>query len=88
MAGYIGIESMEILLLLEGLIPLFDGCFCFLELATLFSSGTATYSGVKTFKDRKGKPELMRPSVWPFVILVTLAVGFTVLLVVKYTRVR
>ena len=79
---------MEILLLLEGLIPLFDGCFCFLELATLFSNGTAAYSGVKTFKNRKDKLELKRPSVWPFVILVTVAIGFTVLLVVKYTRVR
>ncbi len=79
---------MEILALLEALVPLFDGCMCFLELATLFSSGTATYSGVKTFKNRKEKPELKRPSVWPFVILTTIAVGFTVLLVVKYTRVR
>ena len=79
---------MEILLLLEGLLPLFEGCMCFLELGTLFSSGTAAYSGVKTFKNRKAKPELKRPSVWPFVILVTLAIGLTVLLVVKYTLVR
>ena len=79
---------MEILLFLEALVPLFDGCVCFLELAALFSNGSAAYSGYKTFKPRKGEAALKKPSAWPFVILVTLAVGFTVLLIVKYTRAR
>lgn len=79
---------MEILLFLEALLPMFEGCMCFLEFATLFSNGSAAYSGYKTFKPRKGEVELKKQSIWPFVVIMTLAVGFTVLLVVKYMRVR
>ena len=87
---------MEFLAFLEVLLPMFDGCMCFLEMATLFIDGSAAYNGIKTFKNRKkiadkaahqhGGPPLHKPSWWPFVILLVVGLGFTALTVYKYTR--
>jgi hypothetical protein len=79
----------------EALVLLFDGCMCFLELATLFSGGTTAYTGVRTYKKRKAidakaaaQPgaALRKPSWWPFVLLLMIAVGFTALTLYKYSR--
>ncbi len=87
---------MEFFLFLELLVPMFDGCMCFLEMATLGFDASAAYNGVKTYKNRKkvaekaahqhGGAPLHKPSWWPFVVLLSVGLVFTALTVYKYTR--
>lgn len=83
--------------ILEALVVAFDGCMCFLEMAALFSNGTAAYSGYRTYQGRKRAAETRKehpetparsPSWWPFVVLLIFAIGFTVLVMVKYGAMR
>jgi hypothetical protein len=86
---------MEILELLFVLVQFLDVCACFLEVAALGANGASAYTGYRTFQKRKkitehnlhhhGAP-LKKPSVWPFVVLLIIAIGLTVLVVVKYSR--
>ena len=73
---------------IAALLALFDGCFGFLEIATLFLDGAAVYRGIKTYRKRQRAEHhaLRKPSWLPFIVLLVLAVLFTALLVCKYTR--
>ena len=72
----------------DGFILMADGCFCFLEFATLFFDSAAVYSGVKTYqKHKKAKEHALRKPSWtPFVLLFILGVVFTALTVYKYLK--
>jgi hypothetical protein len=72
---------MEILALLEM-------CGCFLELAALFSSGGAAYSGYQFTHERKKARENEQPPaskfMWRFVVWLVIAAGLIVLVVSKW----
>jgi len=74
--------------IIEALFAFIDVCGCLLEMAALFSSGTATYTGVQTYrarKNRKQHPEqpVSQPLPW-FVLFVVIATALVTLVVLKY----
>jgi hypothetical protein len=73
---------------LIGLLELLNFCGCFLELLALTSSGTATYSGVQMVRQRKKNAPAEDPTrfsrVLRFIVLLTIAIGFIVLVVLKW----
>ena len=75
---------MEIL----GLLELLNLCGCFLELLALTSSGTATYSGVQMYRQRKKPGADEDPQAFSrtlrFIVLLVIAIGFVVLVTVKW----
>lgn len=61
-------------------------CGCFLDLAALASTGTATYSGVQTYKQRKKAPVDRSPAANLSVFLVCAIIAFVLILlvIIKY----
>ena len=78
----------------ESIIRALDGCMVgFLELLTLFLVGAAAFLGTRTYQKHKQvveklahhhKVPIKKPSWWPFLILLTLAIGFTWMTLWKY----
>jgi hypothetical protein len=68
------------------IIELINLCGCLLELAALFSSGGATYSGYQAYRARKNPPEPATPPrvMWRFLIWLVIAIGLVVLVITKW----
>lgn len=81
--------------ILEILVVAGDACNCFAMLVSLFADGTAAYSGVKTYQGRKKakralqedpQTQLKPPSWVPFLILLAIALFFTIVLFASWYR--
>jgi hypothetical protein len=61
-------------------------CGCFLDLAALASTGTATYSGVQTYRQRKKDPADRSPAATfgVFLVFAMIAFALIVLVIMKY----
>jgi hypothetical protein len=61
-------------------------CGCFLDLAALGSTGTATYSGVQTYRQRKKDPADRSPTatLGVFLVFAMIAFALIVLVIMKY----
>lgn len=70
------------------LLAFLELCGCFLELAAVTSSGTATYTGYQTYRDRKRARQTETPPsgklLWRFLIVLIIAVGLLVLVISKW----
>jgi hypothetical protein len=72
------------------ILELLNLCGCLLEMAALFSSGTATYSGVQVYRHRKKGAPSEQPAhgssrVLGFIVLLIVALGFLVLVALKWS---
>jgi hypothetical protein len=78
--------------LLELLLASSEMCGCLLELFAALLDGYAAFSGYRVGRQQRayrraraeGRPDVHRPAVWPFLLVLLFAVGVTALVIYRW----